>query len=100
MPKLRTVSDSVRLVNHPRPARVVMDRKGTPLAIVRGGVKVPVVEVRDQWRIDDRWWEETPVGRMYFEVVLEGGSVATVFWDLVGKGWYEQRGSVPAGPGE
>lgn len=51
----------------------------------------PVARVRDRWRIDDRWWTETPVSRMYFELELADGRLLTLFRDQLGDAWYEQR---------
>ncbi|HSK15198.1 MAG TPA: hypothetical protein VK915_03425 [Gaiellaceae bacterium] len=59
---------------------------GVPAAV--GGVRVEVL--RDEWRVDDRWWTEEPVRRSYFDVVLETGRNAVVFRDEVSGRWYRQ----------
>jgi hypothetical protein len=51
-----------------------------------------VVSVEDRWRIDDEWWREQPISRMYFECTLEDGRQLTVFQDLLTGGWYRQSG--------
>ena len=41
----------------------------------------------------DRWWTEEPVGRRYFEVVLETGENAVVYRDGERALWFSQRGA-------
>ena len=53
--------------------------------------RLEVLQIRESWRIDDEWWRE-PVSRRYFEVVLETGRRTVLYRDLVGGGWYRQRG--------
>jgi hypothetical protein len=50
-----------------------------------------VVSIQDRWRIDDEWWRETPVARMYAQLQLEGDRVVTVYQDLAGGEWCLQR---------
>jgi hypothetical protein len=50
-----------------------------------------VVSVQDRWRIDDEWWRDRPVARMYYALRLEGGRVVTLYHDLEGDAWWEQR---------
>jgi hypothetical protein len=64
---------------------------GVPSALRRGGRWLPVVEVLDRYRTDDRWWTAEPVSRTYYELLLEDGRAVTVFCDLVRKSWHEQR---------
>ena len=79
-------SRPARRLNEPRPA-LVTDADGVPAAVDA----VPVVQVREEWRVVDRWWTDEPVRRRYFEVLLATGENAAVFLDE-GKGrWYRQR---------
>jgi hypothetical protein len=75
----------------PRPARVRADAEGTPLEV--GGLAVEAV--REQWLVEDRWWTPKPLQRMYFEVVLAGGSDLVVFREpaepVEASRWFEQR---------
>ena len=84
----RTVRTAGRL-NEPRPARVESNFDGTPWHVNLQ----PVVLVREEWRVLDRWWTGEPVIRRYFEVVLETGENTVVFHDGAGKGWFSQRGA-------
>ncbi len=68
-----------------------MDEEGAPLAIIKKGIRRRVVQVVDTWRIDDEWWRQE-ISRRYFLLELEGGFRLTVFRDLLGGKWYEQRG--------
>ncbi len=78
-------SRSARRLNEPSPALVACKR-GVPAAVNR----VPVVSVREEWRVIDRWWTEKPVRRRYFEVVLESGRNVVVFRDELDGRWYRQ----------
>jgi hypothetical protein len=50
-----------------------------------------VTAVQDRWRIDDEWWREAPLSRMYYQLQLDGERVVTVYEDLVGGTWCLQR---------
>jgi hypothetical protein len=51
----------------------------------------PVMLVREEWRVVDRWWTDVPVSRRYFDVVLESGEHAVVFRDVEQGGWFTQQ---------
>jgi hypothetical protein len=78
---------SAERVNAPRPALVEPSFDGTPKRVDREGVEL----VREEWRVVDRWWTETPVSRRYFEVVLQSGRNTVVFRDQERGGWFSQR---------
>jgi hypothetical protein len=71
----------------PRPALVEEAFDGTPRLVNRQPVEV----VREEWRVVDRWWTEEPVTRRYFDVVLESGENAVVYYDGDGGSWFTQR---------
>jgi hypothetical protein len=48
-----------------------------------------VAAVRDRWRIEDEWWRE-PISRRYYQVVLDDGTVRTLYRDAIGDRWFEQ----------
>lgn len=50
-----------------------------------------VREVLDTWRIDDEWWRKEPVSRLYYRVVLEDGTMTSLFKDLIGGQWRRQQ---------
>jgi len=78
-------SRAARRLNEPRPVRVTVE-EGIPTAVER----VPVLQVREEWRVVDRWWAEAPVRRRYFDVVLATGENAAVFEDEGGR-WFRQN---------
>jgi len=46
--------------------------------------------VLETWRIDDEWWREQPVSRLYHSLLLEDGRAVTMYQDLAGSRWYRQ----------
>ena len=83
----------LRPLNAPAPLRVELDADGRIIAIWRQGRLTPrtIAAIQDRWRIDDEWWREHRVARMYYEVVLDDGTLLTMFQDLVADEWFEQR---------
>lgn len=81
----------LRPLAEPRRAQVEANGQGAPLAVMFEGAMRSVAAVQDRWRIDDEWWREMPVSRMYWQVRLSGGRVLTVFRDLIGGDWWTQR---------
>ena len=64
------------------------DGEGRPVAVtLRPGERLSVAEVQDVWRIDDEWWRERPVSRLYWRLGLEDGRVLTLYRDLVSGRW-------------
>jgi hypothetical protein len=49
-----------------------------------------VTAIQEVWRIDDEWWRE-PISRRYYRLLLEQGSMCTIYRDLLHDSWYEQR---------
>ncbi len=81
-----------RPLNQPRPVKVVEGPKGWPIEVCLRNTPNGVASVEDRWRIDDEWWRERPVSRMYFDCVLQDGRRLTLFQDLVTGRWYRQVG--------
>jgi len=57
---------------------------------MRNGRRLAVMAVQEVWRIDDEWWRE-PISRRYYRLLLEPGSLCTIYHDLLHDSWYEQR---------
>jgi hypothetical protein len=70
----------------PRHAQVETGPGGRPVAL-HG---VPVMTIREEWVVEDRWWTDRPLRRRYFELILEDGRCAVAFHDLVRGGWASQ----------
>ena len=77
-------------VNLPQPIKVDTDADGRPTGVWVRGRRRPIVAVRSRWRVDDRWWREVRVSRLYLSLLLEDGMVLTVFMDLVTGQWFRQ----------
>ena len=88
-----THRSDLRPLNAPTPLRVEMDEQGRVISIWRQGRLTPraIAAIQDRWRIDDEWWREHPISRVYYEVVLDDGTLLTMYQDLVADAWYEQR---------
>ncbi len=80
----------VRALNRPRPVRVEAGGQGRPTAIYLSARRYAVETVLETWRIDDEWWRERTVSRLYFSLLLEGGRTVTVYQDTVSGRWYQQ----------
>jgi len=81
----------LRPLREPRPVAVEADGEGRPVAVrLRPGEQLRVAEVQDVWRIDDEWWRERPVSRLYWRLALEDGQAVTLYQDLVSGRWAKQ----------
>ena len=56
------------------------------------GRKVRVTSIDDLWEIDEEWWLEKPIVRMYYQVTTGDGKSITLFQDRVTGAWSLQRG--------
>jgi hypothetical protein len=83
-------------VNKPWPVPVQVGSDGTPQAVGR----LAVTSVREEWLVEDGWWTQKPLRRLYFELVLEDGSDVVVFCEASSDGsrsrapshqWFRQR---------
>jgi hypothetical protein len=79
--------DTVRRLSAPRPLQVEADAYGTPRRVRHRGMWRMVMQVRERWRTDDRWWTDEPVSREYFELLLEDGRPVTVYYDRLSRRW-------------
>ena len=81
-------SRAARRLNEPRPVHVTVE-EGLPAAVGQVGV----FQVREEWRVVDRWWTDAPVRRRYFDLVLESGENRVVYHDGEREAWFSQRGA-------
>lgn len=70
----------------PCPVEVRVGPDGAPRAVAG----VAAEAVREEWRLEDRWWTLRPLRRRYFELVLADGRDVVVFREADGR-WYRQR---------
>jgi hypothetical protein len=84
----------LRPLNAPTPLKVQLDTAGRVVSVWRHGRLTPraIAAVQDRWRIDDEWWREHPIARLYYEVILDDGTWLTIYHDLIEDRWFEQRG--------
>ncbi len=80
----------VRPLNRPRPLRVEVGEDGQPTAVYLSRRRYAVEVVLQLWRIDDEWWRERPVSRLYYSLLLEDGRTVTVYRDEVSGRWAKQ----------
>jgi hypothetical protein len=78
---------TARQLYTPRPAVVGVDERGRPRTLAG----IAVETIREDWRVEDRWWTGRPLRRHYYELILANGRSATVFRDLRTGRWHGQR---------
>jgi hypothetical protein len=78
----------LRPLNRPRRIEIVVERE-RPVTLVEGSKRHRIETIQDTWIIDDEWWRD-PISRQYFQVVLEGGIVRTIFHDRTSDTWFAQ----------
>ena len=87
---------SLRPLNLPIPISVEEDDDGRPLSVTQiGGRKgriTKIASIDDLWRIDEEWWREKPIARMYYQLTTQDGGRLTIFQDLTDGSWRRQRG--------
>lgn len=90
-PGTKVRAHRLRPLASPRTLVVELDERGHPRAVLFEGAMRAVIAVQDCWRIDDEWWREPAVSRMYYQLQLGGDRVVTVYRDLCGGAWWLQR---------
>ena len=90
-PRAKVRPHRLRPLGGPREIEVAPAEGGLPRTVRFEGAMRDVAAIQDRWRIDDEWWREMAVSRMYYQLQLEGGRVITVYRDLIGGKWWEQR---------
>ena len=83
-------ADSFRPLNPLIPVEVRENAKQRPRAIRIKGRWLKVVSIDDLCNLDEEWWRERPIVRMYYRVVTEDDRLITVFRDLLDGAWYRQ----------
>lgn len=71
----------------PRPVEVDAAADGLPRMIDGAAVEA----LREEWRLEDRWWTRRPQHRRYFEAVLADGRDVVVFREGADGRWFRQR---------
>jgi hypothetical protein len=84
-------SHPIRPVNPPIPMKVRENARKSPVAVHINGRWRSVVSIDEVWSIDEEWWRERPIVRMYYQVTLENDTQITVFRDMLDGSWYRQN---------
>ncbi len=82
---------SIRPLNPPIPIDVRETGHQTPRAIKIKERWRRVVSIVDVCNVDEEWWRQRPISRMYYRVILEGDRPLTVFRDMLDGVWYRQN---------
>lgn len=82
----------IRPLNLPKPVGVDIDPEGRPLYVTLPDRKPQmVIDLVKSWRVDEEWWRENPISRIYWQCVLANGQFLTIFNDLSDGSWWRQR---------
>ncbi|HEY41450.1 MAG TPA: hypothetical protein G4O18_06285 [Dehalococcoidia bacterium] len=57
---------------------------------VREKRRQEIIAIEDRWRLDDEWWRQEPVSRLYYAIRLASGQKLVIYKDLVTGAWYRQ----------
>ncbi len=82
-------ASTYRSVKAPEAIDVEEAPSGLPLA-VETPRRQAIKTIGDRWRIDDEWWRQEPVSRLYYEVILASGQRLVLYKDLIDNRWYRQ----------
>ncbi len=83
--------DSFRPVNLPIPVEVRESASQRPQAVKVNQRWRRVLSIDDLCNVDEEWWRDRPIRRMYYQVTVEVVGSITVFRDLVDGLWYQQK---------
>ncbi|MEZ4521737.1 MAG: hypothetical protein R3A46_08885 [Thermomicrobiales bacterium] len=82
----------IRPLNLPKPVGVDIDSEGRPLYVTLPDRNPQmVIDLVKSWRVDEEWWREQPISRIYWQCVLDNGQFLTIFNDLSDGTWWRQR---------
>ena len=89
----RAASDTrrIRRLKTPHALDVKASAAGTPLQLKFGSAWQEVDMARQPWRIDQHWWREPEISRMYFRVAPQDRPPLTIYHDLISGEWFRQE---------
>ena len=90
-PRTTKGTGGIRALSQPNRLTVKANEDGIPTTLKLNSQWVEVESIADRWRIDDEWWREKSVSRLYYECVVDQGLRMTVYQDLGSGEWYSQR---------
>jgi hypothetical protein len=74
----------------PRRINVVSHESGTPVAVDISGRRLDIEEILECWRIDDEWWRERLIARLYYRLLLDDGRTIDVYQAVRTGRWFRQ----------
>jgi hypothetical protein len=90
-PREKTRSCRIHFLNKPVPIYVEEDKITRPTAIYINQNKVIVTSIEDFWRIDDEWWRDECISRIYYRCLIRDNLQITIFRDIQTSIWYKQN---------
>jgi len=84
-------SCAIHLLNKPISIYVEEDNLSSPTSIFININKFTITSIQDFWRVDDEWWRDECISRIYYKCLLENGLQITIFRDIQTSIWYKQN---------
>ena len=81
----------IRRLKSPYAVEVEANTAGVPLRLRLGGTWRDVSLVRRPWRIDQNWWRDAEVSRLYYRIAPDNGPPLTIYRDLITGDWFRQE---------
>jgi hypothetical protein len=82
--------EKTRPLHTPRRIRLETNHAREPGVIFLSGRRLAVETVLERWRIDDEWWRERSVSRLYYRLQLEDGRTVDVYQAQRTGAWFRQ----------
>lgn len=87
----QTGTARLRPLNLPRPVQMITHPPAAlPVILIDDGRRLRIEHIQDSWDIDEEWWRDR-LSRRYYQLLLEDGSLCTVYQNLVDGSWYQQH---------
>ena len=83
-------AERTRLVYQPIPIEVKLNPSGDLLQIRTATGWWRVDTLLEIWKVEEHWWALQPIQRCYFQVLLESGTLFSLFQDMFTGQWYRQ----------
>ncbi len=83
-------SPRITSLHTPRRVRVEPNDSGDPLAVHLSGRRLVVEAILERWRIDDEWWRDRSISRLYYRLLLEDGRTVDMYHALRTGRWFRQ----------
>ena len=81
----------IRRLKSPGAIEIEAGADGVPVRLRLRDRWCDVTLARGPWRVDQHWWRESPISRVYYRVAPEDGPALTIYQDLVSGSWFRQE---------